>query len=1072
MNKRRVGRRFMRFFSLLLALCMLLSSTNALSECSHANTYTEKTFGGYGEDHSPSEHLVFYEIYIYCKDCGEEIGCDYPEEWLPHSVVNGACACGYSDDFPCGHPVREDGPSYIEYESISSREHIIYEWTDVLCGICGDVCDVWGSELGTEVHTFGSNGLCTKCGYQRQKATEFCSRCNEMRTWTDYTDQTLYSQMADGRHAKWFGTVEKCDHCGYTVRKKMYDQVFEDHVFVNGKCVCGAKGTSEGPDEAPAPAPCDHGGTTVYDRVDKFSYTYSRYNSNQHIKRTKDQVFCPCGEMVYENNWESYEPHTMSGGKCTLCGYEKGPGTGTSTPSDTNTPSSNDTLSKGNVYNKPSKVKELQNLLMQSGYPLPRYGADGDFGSETENAVKQFQADHGLPVTGIVDEETWNRLLSPDEPEKIATPAEAEPVAIPENPAPIATPEEPSEEEHEHIFVDDICAECGLFDRNACVHIYSMPYRTNGAMKYYRCVLCQNELLIVSRMPTSFEEDLKTFAEEAAIKGTDSNKAYENILDVSNKTAFGNLFSSIIDQYKEKGIAETSTENLYRFLGDIPGYAVSAITNEDDFEKTFDMQLELSIKRALIQQNQNDLINTNDAKQRQKVVDTASAAAGEFLKMALDGKNAKALEKVELVGDWSGYGLAAMGLAVKTADIVNMTYGQIAMLGSLVSEYEYNMTMLDAMIDECGKNSAIGQACQRIKNDMDHQFIASCRDISKAHLDITGETLEAASLFLFDKVVSRIADSDTLKILNLKVSKDGVKIVSKTIGNPAFLKTFSGVMSGMMLGGKVGALLTDNAGVMLDAKEEILITSTMEALVRDSVQDAYDDQSAALKPLTQLWTIVQMDGLNASEKYIKAYEKEVTKHAGKEKLSFEEFIFRVVPRGIKESVTGTFGYYVLDNIEDGAKLTESVFVELVFGDLDQRNTDIHNIKLSLEEDKRDLKEIAENMRISFGMSLLPDIVLTSDQAIPAGDYAGDISMVEYVPYTLYIYQEPKAETNLLVNIVEVSENGLWLPYEEVCQFVSNGRFWIEAQYGENKIYITRDNKMFLDEEMIWTIRTE
>ncbi len=1046
MNGNRISREFMRFLTLLTAFGMLLSCTNALSECSHANTYTEKTFGGYGEDHSPSAHLVFYEIYIYCKDCGEEIGYDFPEEWLPHSVVNGECACGYSDDFPCGHPVRDDGPSYIEYESISSREHIIYEWTDVLCGICGDVADVWGSELGTEAHTFGSNSICTKCGYQGQKATKFCSRCNEMRTWSDYTDQTLYSQMADGRHAKWFGTVEKCDKCGYTVEKKMYDQVFENHVFVNGKCVCGAKRTSAEPDEAPIPAPCDHGGTTVYDRVDKFSYTYSRYSSSQHIKHTKDQVFCPCGEMVYENNWDSYEAHTMSGGKCILCGH------GSGQSGNTSTPSVNDTLSKGNVYNKPSKVKELQNLLMQNGYDLPRYGADGDFGSETEAAVKKFQADHGLKVTGIVDEETWNKLLSPDEPEKIATPEEAESIATPAEQTPIATPEEPSEEEHEHDFADGVCTECGLFDRDACMHMYSVPYRTDGAMKYYRCVLCHNELLIVSRTPASFEEDLKSFAKEAATKGSDYNKAYSDILDASHKTAFGNLFSSIIDQYKERGIAETSTENLYQFLGDIPGYTVSAITNEDDFEKNFDAQLELSIKRALIQQSRNDLINTDDAKQRQKVVDTASAATGEFLKMALDGKNAKALEKVNLVGDWSGYSLAAMGLAIETADIINMTHGQIAMLGSLVSAYEYNMTMLDAMIDQCGKNSAIGQACQKIKNDMDHQFIANCRDIGKAHLDIIGETLEAGSLFLFDKALSGIADSDTLKILNLKVSKDGVKVASKTVSNPAFLKSFSGTLSGMMLGGKAGALLTNNAGVILDAKEEILLTSTMEALVRDSVQDAYDDQSAALKPLTQLWTVVQMDGLNATEKYADAYEEEISKHVEKKEISFGEFVFMIISKEVKESASGSFGYYVLDKIQKGAKLTESAFIDLVFGDLDQNETNVLNLKTSIEEDKASLKETAQELGICFGMHFDPELVWINDYEITAGDRM----TYKLLPYSIYVYKQPKADSNLIEDIFFVSENGLWLPYEEVRSFESDGNTWLEVRLGDETFYLLRE----------------
>ena len=37
---------------------------------------------------------------------------------------------------------------------------------------------------------------------------------------------------------------------------------------------------------------------------------------------------------------------------------------------------------------------------------------DGSFGESTENAVRSFQQTYGLPVTGIVDEVTWNRMYN------------------------------------------------------------------------------------------------------------------------------------------------------------------------------------------------------------------------------------------------------------------------------------------------------------------------------------------------------------------------------------------------------------------------------------------------------------------------------------------------------------------------------------------------------------------------------------------------------------------------------------------------------------------------------------
>ncbi|MGG3467493.1 N-acetylmuramoyl-L-alanine amidase [Neobacillus pocheonensis] len=71
---------------------------------------------------------------------------------------------------------------------------------------------------------------------------------------------------------------------------------------------------------------------------------------------------------------------------------------------------------------KGSDVKTLQEYLMKAGEKLPRYGADGDFGEETLQAVKSFQASHGLSVDGIVGPETKAKLE-----EVIKTPAPSYP---------------------------------------------------------------------------------------------------------------------------------------------------------------------------------------------------------------------------------------------------------------------------------------------------------------------------------------------------------------------------------------------------------------------------------------------------------------------------------------------------------------------------------------------------------------------------------------------------------------------------------------------------------------------
>ena len=65
------------------------------------------------------------------------------------------------------------------------------------------------------------------------------------------------------------------------------------------------------------------------------------------------------------------------------------------------------TLRRGN---KGEDVKQVQTMLDRLGYSLGICGIDGDYGTATEKAVKEFQQDHGLTQDGICGPKTYAAL--------------------------------------------------------------------------------------------------------------------------------------------------------------------------------------------------------------------------------------------------------------------------------------------------------------------------------------------------------------------------------------------------------------------------------------------------------------------------------------------------------------------------------------------------------------------------------------------------------------------------------------------------------------------------------------
>lgn len=63
---------------------------------------------------------------------------------------------------------------------------------------------------------------------------------------------------------------------------------------------------------------------------------------------------------------------------------------------------------------KKAHIMELQQLLYEMAHynrRIPLIVPDGVFGPETEEALRVFQREYGLPQSGSADPDTWNKLV-------------------------------------------------------------------------------------------------------------------------------------------------------------------------------------------------------------------------------------------------------------------------------------------------------------------------------------------------------------------------------------------------------------------------------------------------------------------------------------------------------------------------------------------------------------------------------------------------------------------------------------------------------------------------------------
>lgn len=69
-------------------------------------------------------------------------------------------------------------------------------------------------------------------------------------------------------------------------------------------------------------------------------------------------------------------------------------------------------LQVGDIGIAVNKIQAYFNLFQERGYVKTRLVPDGVYGTKTQNVVREFQAYAGLPITGVIDNATWDAIFA------------------------------------------------------------------------------------------------------------------------------------------------------------------------------------------------------------------------------------------------------------------------------------------------------------------------------------------------------------------------------------------------------------------------------------------------------------------------------------------------------------------------------------------------------------------------------------------------------------------------------------------------------------------------------------
>lgn len=204
----------------------------------------------------------------------------------------------------CNHTNKKNETIDTRYIKTSDAKHEIRTYYNVVCNDCGDVLSEGNYSSEIVDHVVGSSRQCV-CGYTAPSDT-----CEHTTSKSVQIDQR--TEQYDEKWHKVIVTYQDIcanDDCGIILVASRDETEMVAHTYdSNEQCVCGYVQPTDKCDHAPIETLID----TDYVEID----------GTGHESIRKYHYECECGQVNYDEDTQSFDPHVYEGRICKLCGFE------------------------------------------------------------------------------------------------------------------------------------------------------------------------------------------------------------------------------------------------------------------------------------------------------------------------------------------------------------------------------------------------------------------------------------------------------------------------------------------------------------------------------------------------------------------------------------------------------------------------------------------------------------------------------------------------------------------------------------------------------------------------------